>query len=175
MEKEKCFYLGVITKTLGYKGEVVIFIDADSPEHYHGMEMVLVEIHDKLVPYFIEKADARNKNNQLTLKFQDINTHDQARQLQGCELYLPLELLPPLSGNAFYFHEIKGYTVIDKHKGEIGHILQVVEYPGNPLFEIENQGRQILVPVKDEIIEKLDRENRIIHINAPEGLIDLYI
>jgi 16S rRNA processing protein RimM len=100
---------------------------------------------------------------------------DQASQLQGCNLFLPLENLPPLAGNNFYFHEVDGFFVIDKHKGNIGKITQILDFPGNPLFEIKYENKQLLIPVRDEFIEQLDRENRTIYINAPEGLIDIYL
>ncbi|MBW6480533.1 MAG: ribosome maturation factor RimM [Bacteroidales bacterium] len=175
MKKDECFFLGSITKLFGFKGEVVIFIDSDEPEKYDNLDAVFIEFGGKLIPYFIERTDLRNKSNQLTVKFQDIDNEEQAQQLLGRELYLPLSLLPPLTGDAFYFYEIEGFSVIDHTKGPIGTINQVLDYPGNPLFEIEFQGKQILIPVKDEFIERTDRKNRTIYLKAPQGLIDIYL
>ncbi len=175
MQKDDCFFLGSITKLFGFKGEVVIFIDSDEPEKYANLDAVFVETGGKLIPYFVERTDLRNKSNQLTVKFQDINSDEQAQHLLSRDLYLPLSLLPPLTGDAFYFHEIEGYSVKDHVKGPIGKVLQVLDYPGNPLFEIEFEGKQILIPVKDEFIEKTDRENQIIYLKAPPGLIDIYL
>jgi 16S rRNA processing protein RimM len=175
MEKENCFYLGKVTKALGFKGEVVIFIDADEPENYYNLDSVFIELGGNLIPFFIDGIGARNKNNQLTIKFHDIDTFDQASQLQGCNLFLPIENLPPLDGNNFYFHEVEGFYVIDKQKGKIGNITQILDYPGNPLFDIKFENKQLLIPVRDEFIEQLDRENRTIYINAPDGLLDIYL
>ena len=175
MEKQACFFLGKITKVIGFKGEVAVFIDSDEPENYARMESVLIEFSSGLIPFFVEYMKARNKNNQFTIKFQDIDNHEEAARLQGCELYLPLELLPKLEGNAFYFHEVEGFAVIDQKKGPIGTIIKVLDYPGNPLFEINSDGKTILIPLQDQFIEKLDRENQRIYVKAPEGLIDLYL
>jgi 16S rRNA processing protein RimM len=175
MEKENCFYLGKVTKSLGFKGEVVIFIDADEPENYHDLDSVFIELGGNLIPFFTEYIGARNKNNQITIKFQDIDTVEQSSQLQGSNLYLPLDLLPPLDGNKFYFHEVEGFIVIDKEKGEIGVIGQILDYPGNPLFEINQGNRQLLIPVRDEFIQKVDKKNRTIYLDSPEGLIDIYL
>jgi len=175
MQKDDCFFLGSITKLFGFKGEVVIFIDSDEPEKYANLDAVFIDVSGKLIPHFIERTDLRNISNQLTVKFQDINNEEQAQHLLGHELYLPLSLLPPLKGDAFYYHEIAGYSVTDQIKGPIGKIIQVLDYPGNPIFEIEFQGKQILIPVKDEFIEKTDRENKIIYLKAPPGLIDIYL
>ena len=51
----------------------------------------------------------------------------------------------------------------------------IIEYPAQPLFQIMNGGTEILVPVIDQVIKKVDRENGTIYISAPNGLIDLYM
>jgi 16S rRNA processing protein RimM len=175
MEKENCFYLGQITRIIGFKGEVAVYIDSDEPEKYAGLDAVFVDLHGNFVPFFVENLNNRNKSNQFNIKFQDVENAEDASRLVGCELYLPLDALPPLEGDAFYYHEIEGYEVHDEQKGFIGTIIQVVDYPGNPLFEINFNDKTILVPVRDEFISSLDRPNRRINISAPEGLIDLYL
>ncbi len=175
MEKEKCFYLGRITKVVGFKGEVAVYIDSDEPEKYAGLDAVFLDISGNLIPFFVEKLSLRNKNNQFTIKFQDTDDLDSASRLQGSDMYLPLEALPPLEGNAFYFHEVAGFEVHDEQKGFIGKILQVLDYPGNPLFEIQYNDKTLLIPVQDQFITKLDKTKKCIHISAPEGLIDMYL
>ena len=102
-------------------------------------------------------------------------TPQEAQALAGHDLYLPLDLLPELTGNQFYFHEVTGFKVIDVEKGEIGIIQSIIEYPAQPLFSIMNGDKEILIPVIDPIIKKVDREQRTITIEAPNGLIDLYL
>ena len=57
----------------------------------------------------------------------------------------------------------------------IGILEQVIEYPAQPLFQIMKNGVEVLIPVIDEVIDKVDRENKTIYINAPNGLIELYL
>jgi 16S rRNA processing protein RimM len=68
-----------------------------------------------------------------------------------------------------------GYEVNDQNHGSIGTISTVNEQTAQALFVINNNGKQVLIPIHDEIIKKVDRENKIIFIKAPEGLIDLYL
>ena len=43
-------------------------------------------------------------------------------------------------------------------------------------FEIENEnGKEILIPMNDEFIEKVDRPNQRIIVKTPDGLINLYV
>lgn len=172
MTKEECYYLGRVTKPFGFKGEMVLFLDVDEQEDYAGLDSVFVETKNGLVPYFIKSL--RFSGNKAIATFEDL-TPDEAAALAGHEMYLPLDLLPKLTGNQFYFHEVKGFRVIDDEHGDIGVIESIIEYPAQPLFQIMNGGTEILVPVIDQVIKKVDRENRTIYISAPNGLIDLYM
>lgn len=172
MTKEECYQLGKITKPFGYKGQVVFFLDVDQPYDYTGLDAVFVEIKNALVPYFIKEM--KINGNKATVTFEDISP-DQALSLVGCNLFLPLEMLPKLDGNKFYFHEVIGWTVIDSEKGDIGTIASVIDYPAQALFQIMKNDKEILVPIIDQVINKVDRKEKKIYITAPNGLIDLYL
>lgn len=175
MKASDCFYLGYISKTFGYKGGVSAFLDVDNPQKYIEMESVFIQMGNQLVPFFIDTVSLRPNGREINIQFQGVDSEDKALQLVGSELYLPVGHLPPLSGNNFYFHEIIGYKAIDKVAGPVGTVIQVLDLPGNPLLQIQHGSKEVLVPLRDEFIEKLDRDNQVIYISAPEGLIELYI
>ncbi len=167
------FYLGLITKTHGYDGKVVAFIDADDPAAYEMLDMVFLNVRGSLVPYFIEERSL--KNNKLIVKFQDVATADAAAGLVKKELYLPLSALPALSGNKFYYHEVKGYTVIDETFGVVGRINEILDYPAQAVMQIFHEGKEVLIPINDAVIMKLNRKEKKIVVKAPDGLLDLYL
>lgn len=172
MTQDQCYYLGRITKPFGTKGQVIFFLDVDCPENYADLDSVFVEIKGTLVPYFFH-IDGLN-GNKATVTFEDISA-DEGLNLVGHDLYLPLELLPKLTGNQFYFHEVIGFRAIDSDKGDIGVIQNIIDYPAQPLFQIMKGDVEILIPLIDPVIQRLDRKNKIIYISAPNGLIDLYL
>ena len=174
MQKEDCFYLGKIVSKYSFKGEVLVKLDTDDPETYENMESVFVSLGNNLVPFFIDKCRL-HKSNLLRIDFEEVKTESDADRIMGSKLYLPLAMLPKLSGNKFYFHEIIGFTVIDDAHGNIGTITGVNDTTSQALFEIEKGDAQILIPVRDEIITKLDRETKTIYVSTPEGLVDLYL
>lgn len=173
MKKEDCFYLGIITKPFGYKGELVIYLDVDDPTQYEELPTVLVDMGIGLVPFFIEKLSL--KNNNATIRLQDVSP-EMALTLIKKELYLPLNLLPKLKGKKFYFHEVVNFEVIDAEKGLIGKIEKVLDYPAQPILQVINpDNKEILIPIADDIIMEVDRKNKTIKVKAPEGLIELYL
>jgi 16S rRNA processing protein RimM len=167
------FYLGVITKTFGYKGQVVIYLDTDEPEKYKSLDAVFVKEEDEMLPYMIEKFTYKGTN-QAIIQFTDVDG-ETAKSLVRAELYLPLSFLPPLTGNKFYFHEVIGFEVIDKEKGSIGKCVGFMDVSPQPIMQIDFNGTEILIPAVDEIFETVDRTRKTIMINAPEGLIEIFI
>jgi len=174
MEIRDCFYLGKITKKYSFKGELIINLDTDEPEIYKDLKSIFININGKLIPFFIEKSTFQKKST-LRIKFEDVNSEEEASSMINKEAYLPLEDLPKLKGKKFYYHEIIGYNVVDSNYGDIGLIIKVDDKSLQSIFVVENKGKQILIPINDNIIETINRKNKTIYISAPNGLIDLYL
>ena len=103
MDIKDCYYLGRITKPWGTKGQLMLFLDVDNPEEYASLDSAFVETKGQLVPVFF--AIDQMNGNKAVATLED-TTPDEAAKLVGHELYLPLTLLPKLTGNQFYFHEV---------------------------------------------------------------------
>lgn len=174
MRKDDCFYLGKIAKKFSFKGEVLIYLDTDEPEMYEDLESVFVEFNKNLVPFFIEKS-LLHKGDFLRVKFEDVNSEEEADEMIGREVYLPLSMLPKLEGNKFYYHEVIGFDVLDKRLGNIGKIVSINDSAAQPLFEIEKDGIEILIPMIDDFIIEVNRDSKTISLDTPVGLVDLYL
>lgn len=174
MQKKDCFYLGKIVKKYSFKGEVLAKLDTDQPELYENLDAVFVELRNNLVPFFIVSSQF-HKSELLRIKFEDVESEQDADTLLKCDLYLPLELLPKLDGDKFYFHEVIGFNIQDKNFGQVGIIKGINDSTAQALFEIDRNGTEILIPMNDEFIKQVDKPNKTIHVETPEGLIDLYL
>ena len=174
MRKEECFYLGKIAKKFSFKGEVLIYLDTDEPELYENLESVFVDHNKHLVPFFIETSSI-HKNDFLRVRFEDVNTEEEADTLVGNAVYLPLTMLPKLSGNKFYFHEVIGFEIEDQRLGVFGKIVAVNDTTAQPLFEVLNGEVEMLIPMIDHFLVKIDRENKKVIMNLPEGLVEMYL
>lgn len=173
-DRENCFYLGKLTKTQGVKGNLYAFLDTNHPENYTELPSVLIDLNGELIPHFLEFI---NINGQKALvKLEGIDHIDDAQTLVNKELLLPLDVLPELTGNQFYYHEISGFNVEDQKEGNLGKVNQVLDYPNNPLLDITHpSGKEILIPIKDEYMLDVDRENQKLLVQCPDGLLELYL
>ena len=173
MTKEKCFYVGKIVKTHGLKGEVTLRIDNEQFDDIEELNYFLLDINERLIPYFIENISYHS--NKSFILFQDMKTLEAASQLVGTAVYLPLELLPEKDGNDFYSHEVVDFLVVDEEKGELGKVKEIIEYPTQSFIQIIINEKEVLIPIHDDIIKDVNRDERKIYIKAPNGLIDMYL
>jgi 16S rRNA processing protein RimM len=167
------YFLGKVTKPHGYEGKVSVYFDTDEPEMYADLKMVFININNSPVPYFITYLNINN--NKAIIQFQDVDNFDKAEFLSKKDMYLPLSTLPELTGNKFYYHEIEGFTVIDKNFGIVGKVKEVLDYTNQAVMQIFNGEKEILVPINSHIIIQVDREKKELSIQAPDGLIEMYM
>ncbi len=174
MNKNDCYYLGKVAKTFGYKGDLSLYLDVDNPHEYENLDSAFFEIKGNLVPFFFKILQI--KGNLANVEMQDVKP-EKSNELVGAYLYLPLELLPKLDGNKFYFHEIIGFQVFDEIHGNIGYVESVIDNGPQPIFQIRypENNKEILIPVLDQFIVAVDRKSKHLKLNAPEGLIDFYL
>lgn len=173
MDINACYHLGQVFKSHGTKGEIQLFLDVDNPGNYKKLESVFLEINQKLVPFFISSIQI--SKNTAIVKFDDVDTIEQAEGLVSSDVYLPLELLPPLKEGQFYYHEIIGYQVKDKKLGILGKIEDVVSLPQHEIFTFVYQDKEILAPLNDRVVLQIDRVNQIVEVDLPDGLLDVYL
>ena len=174
MQKKDCFFVGKIVKKYSFKGELLVKLDTDDPEQFLEMESVFVEQHNNLIPFFIEQSSL-HKSTLLRVKFEEVENEADADALLKKDLFLPLAALPKLTGNKFYYHEIIGFTIYDSQFGKVGTITAINDATAQHLFVIERDEKEILIPINDSFIKKVDRTEGEIHLDVPEGLIDLYL
>ncbi|MBC8320758.1 MAG: 16S rRNA processing protein RimM [Bacteroidetes bacterium] len=167
------FYLGKVVKLHGYGGKVSVYLDTDEPQEYAEMDIVYLDIDGNLVPYFINEINLNL--NKAIISFMDVDDDEKAETLVNKEIYLPISMLPELTGNKFYYHEVKDMLVVDENFGELGMVSSVLEYPNQAVLQVYHKNKEVLIPINDEIIIDVDRKLNTIIVKTPDGLLDVYL
>ncbi len=173
MRKEDCFYLGNVSKTYSFRGELVIYIDDRSPERFTELESVYVEINNKLVPFFIHHIRFDRKGAFARVKFQGVDTAEDAAVLVKKDLYLPRTLQNDEENDEFFPEDVIGFSVIDEQLGDLGAVSDFIDHPTNPILRVSGDKGEILIPFQDTFIVEIDDEESTITVDIPEGLIGL--
>ena len=174
MQKADCYHLGYIAKLHGFKGEVSFFLDVTDPSEYSSLNKVFIDIYGYLTPFFIKSFQLKPRGF-AAVKFEGVDSENDALPLLRKNLYLPLTELPELSGTQFYDHEVVGFEVVDDSFGKVGTLIQIIDLPVNPLIQVDANGKEVLIPFVKGLIQAVDRQAKVLRVKAPEGLISIYL
>lgn len=172
IHEEAIYKIGVMGKTHGVKGEIS-FIFNDDIFDTANADYLILKTDGIFVPFFIEEY--RFKNNETALiKFEDINTQEQAKALTSCDVYLPRELAENTS-DTLSWAQIIGFKLVDSANNKcIGKLLEVDESTINTLFVVEkDNGDTFLIPASPHFITEINASKQTITLSLPQGILDL--
>lgn len=172
MRLKDCYQLGTIIRSHGVKGDVVIYLDVDEPSGYKKIKSVFLIEGDELKEWKLNSIRISDKL--ATVHLNGINDRNTSDLYIKKEVFLPVELLPSLKDKQFYFHEIIGFKLVDKSKGDLGPVTNVYELPQHPVLAIQYQNQEVLIPAVPDFIIAIDRERKTIEMDLPDGLIEIY-
>lgn len=173
-DKSELHELGYFTKLHGYKGELTAYLDTEVLNDYQEVESIFVEVKGQIIPYFVETLSSKT-NKTVKVKLEGVDTEDQAKSMVKAKIFILKEDLSETDETRLELRSILGYEVIDHLKGNIGTVHQILELAGNPQLEIDFNGKMILLPLHEDFIKKIDNEGKKVEVEAPEGLIDLFL
>ncbi|WP_400193745.1 ribosome maturation factor RimM [Hymenobacter sp. B81] len=177
MNLDESYELGYVVKTHGLRGQVVAELDVDNPADYLGVQEVYLERpvgSGKLYRFGVERLSPQN-GTRVLLKLQGVDRIEDAELLRGLKLFRPLEALPELEDDQFYFHDVVGFAVVDANLGRLGTVEAFYEMPEQDLLAMRYQGQEVLIPVVDALIQHADEDARELHVTLPEGLLEVYL
>jgi 16S rRNA processing protein RimM len=171
INKDNCILLGTLTRPHGTRGSLIVRFSGLKAEDIHKRGLVFVEIDGLPVPFFVESFQEKTADS-VIIKIEGIDTENKAREYLGYPVYVMKDQIR-IKKVSKKIQDIKGYQVFDNHLGFIGFAEEVVEMSKNPLLSVINGEKEFLVPVHEDIILEINDKERIIRIDAPEGLFDL--
>jgi len=173
LNKSDYIAVGIVQKTFGIGGECIVKLFKASVEDILEMESVFLDIDGGLVPFFIEHARRKGKD-KVQLKFKEIKSEERAEEFLQTKVYFDTSLLLDQEDEIEPDYLI-GFEVFDKEFGKVGILKDIHEYSNNVVMAIDRDGTEILVPYNDDFILKLESKKKIITLDLPEGLLDLYL
>lgn len=167
------FPIGYITKTRGLKGEVQIFFQYENPEELE-LDVVFIEIFDKLVPFFVSSFQLLS-NSTGYFFFEDVDHIDKTVELVRKNVFLSNAKKPKRNPDEFSIMDLKGFRVQEKSYGDLGEILEINEFPQQFIATVMVESVEIMFPIADDFIVEINQDDKILEIDLPEGLLDVYL
>lgn len=167
------FHIGKIVAVYGLQGEMVLLHEIKKKEPLKGVKAIFIENKENsFIPYFIKNLRRKNTG-ELYLQLEDLNTKEAAESLLKKPVYLDEEhfRLQINKDSPLYY---LGFQMKDYREGVLGVISEVIQMPEQLLTKIYQGENELLIPLNDQTLKKVDHKNHIIHVDLPEGLLDIY-
>ena len=163
---------GKISKPYGLRGEVNIILEPEAGTHMEANHPLFIDIDGQRVPFFIEEMDLVSRD-QAIVKFEFIDSVEEARAVQGCMIYFDPKYVAISEGQADDLASLVGYRAFDREAGELGTISGFIPQEMNPVLVIDHQGNELMVPATPDFIGHIDSDKREVHFFLPDGLLSL--
>ena len=163
------YLIGIILKPQGIKGEVKVKSISPDPNRFNSLNEVNI-IDNKSQTYLIRTV--RISNGFVYLKFDGINSRNDAELLRGKEIFIPESQLIDLESNEYFVHDLIGCNVLDEKRQLIGEIIDIMQQSSNDIYVIRDQNNQEqLIPAIKDVIRSVDISKKEIVIHVMEGLL----
>jgi 16S rRNA processing protein RimM len=167
------FKIGKLVSAFGLKGELILKHNLGKKTSLKGLQALFVEDRkDSFLPWFSEAARIKNEE-ELYIKLTDVDTREAATKLVQKEVWIPEEDFKKFAAKSSPIN-LLGFEIVENKKA-LGIILEVIEQPHQLLCRIEINGKEVLIPLHEDTIQKIDRKARQVLVALPDGLIDVYM
>ena len=166
-------HIGKIVAAFGLKGEVILKHALGKKTELTGIEAIFVEQHKgSYLPYFVASSKAKDTE-EMYVKLETIDTRESAGRITTKNVWLLEEDFRKLAGKSAPI-SLLGFQLISDEDGNLGPIEEVIEQPHQVLLRISLDGKEALIPLHAETLDKIDHKRKEVHVTLPDGLLDIY-
>ncbi|MDR1794368.1 MAG: ribosome maturation factor RimM [Erysipelotrichaceae bacterium] len=156
--------LGKILKPFGMKGEVKIASESE----FLSARLAIGKTVQTADHKELKVASFRHHHGVALVRFEGIESMDDAEKLRDVELLVDEASIPPLK-DGFYLFELVGMQVYDQN-GYLGEVIEASK-AAQTLLRIQGKEKVILVPYVPAFVKSVSREEKKILIESIEGLV----
>lgn len=166
------FLLGKTLKSHGTSGQLRLLVEDKLKGYFTPSENIFLEINGSKVPFKINDV---SEEAHFVIALQDVNSKEFSDTLTNKEIWIPIDKIKARHQNApknlkdVWFD----YFILDQATLQTFPILRTEEFPQQLMAVIERNGKEIYVPLHEQLISSIDRKEKIIYMKIPEGLLDL--
>ncbi|MGI8952195.1 MAG: ribosome maturation factor RimM [Chitinophagaceae bacterium] len=165
--------IGKFVATFGVKGELILQHALAKKTSLKNIEAVFIEEHpNAYLPYFIQSSKPKNSE-EIFIKLEGVDTKETAQKFLRKKAWLRNEDFQKIAGKSSPIAFI-GYQLINEKKF-LGIIEEVTEQPHQILLHITINNKEVLIPLHEKTLIKIDKKKKEVHVILPDGLLDIYV
>ncbi|HLX91930.1 MAG TPA: ribosome maturation factor RimM [Puia sp.] len=164
--------VGRFVATHGYRGELILSHHLGSKNSLKEIPTIFIhEVSNSMFPYFVEQIRVK-KENELVVKIEGIDSKESAEKLLGKEAWLEERSFRKHADSSSPA-SLVGFHLVSQD-ADLGEIYEVIEMPHQLLCKIKWKEKEALIPLHDKSLIRIDKRKREVHVELPDGLLDIY-
>ncbi|MEO7529892.1 MAG: ribosome maturation factor RimM [Sediminibacterium sp.] len=166
-------HIGKIVAAFGLTGEVILKHALGTKTALKDIEVIFVEENKgSYLPYFVASSKAKDTE-EMYVKLESIDTRESASRITTRNVWLLDQDFRKLAGKSAPI-SLLGFQLITDEDENLGPIEEVIEQPHQVLLRISLDGKEALIPLHAETLDKIDHTKKEVHVILPDGLLDIY-
>jgi len=162
-----------IARAHGIHGALLLDAETDHPEAlFREGQRFRVLSGPPGAPDSVRLTDARPHGGRWLVTLEGVADRTAAERLRGGDLAVPRSELPHMDEGGYLLRDLVGAALVEG--GEtLGTVRDVYDLPAGPMLSVDVEGRERLVPFDAGFVVSLDLEAGAIHVELPEGLLEI--
>ena len=165
MKKPDLQYLGEFIKLFSFKGEIILYSD-NTISIIENLDTIFIDINGAFVPFQIKKSKSHKKNIFRVL-LEGISSESEAKDLLKKSVYIN-----KLENQDNINNIVDNFNVYNNNE-YLGIVISTINKTGQTIIEVKMSKKIVLIPLVDELITKINYEEKKIQMILPEGLLDI--
>ena len=164
--------IGQTLKTHGLEGGIVVHVEGDFMEFFLASEFVFLDLNGSIVPFYVEDIQ---QDDPMIIFLEDISDPESAASIVPADILLPSGLVPVIQSVSELadFGWTEGFTVFGNEGEKVGEVIRVENYPRQTMAFVSRHGREVMLPLHEDLIMDVDKDAMSLTLDIPEGLLDL--
>ena len=167
------FKIGKLVAASGLKGELILKHTLGKKTSLKGLQAIFIEEKkDSFIPWFIQSARIKNEE-EIYLKLDGIDVREAAAKISQKEVWVTEIDFKKFAAKSAPI-SLLGYTIIN-NKEPLGEILEVIEQSHQVLCRLEIKGKEVLIPLNENFLQKISHSKKLVMVELPDGLLEIYL
>jgi len=173
MPEGRLLNVGKIVNTHGIKGELKVWPQTDFPEvRFKAGSKLLMIPPEAGEPVTVEIVSAREQKKMYVVKIKGFDDINEVEKYKGWELKVTEDDRVPLDEGEYYVRDIVGCEVFTEEGELLGKVTDTMSPGANDIWVVKMpKGKELLLPVIDDVVLDVDVDARKIKVHLMEGLL----
>ncbi len=167
------FKTGKLVAASGLKGELIFKHELGKKTSLKDLKAIFIEDKkNSFLPWFIESAKIKNES-EIYLKLEGVETREAAAKLSPKEVWMTEADFKKYAAKSAPA-SLLGYTIYNS-KDKLSEVLEVIEQPHQLLCRLEINSKEVLIPINESFLKKIDHKKKEVIVELPDGLLEIYL